>query len=53
MVQVYDLTGKSYQVPFVRNTHSLELDMGQLSHGMYMIRIMQEGTIRIVPVIRE
>jgi hypothetical protein len=53
MITLHDLSGRSYSVPSVQVRSDLvELDMGSLSPGSYVIRILMKDQIMFVPVIK-
>jgi len=53
-LQVIDTYGRVFQVSVRKITdHSLQLDMGHLSSGMYMIRAKVDDSFRIFRVVKQ
>jgi hypothetical protein len=54
MIQLYDLSGKSYPVtPSVSRSNLLEIDLTSLPGGPYFIRVVMEDSSLVVPVVKK
>ncbi|MCK5066137.1 MAG: T9SS type A sorting domain-containing protein [Bacteroidales bacterium] len=54
MIVLYDFTGRSHPLTSIdQRSDQLEIDMGHLSSGHYLIRIVMEDSTRVVPIIKQ
>jgi len=54
LLVIYDFAGRSYPLKSLEKSEGkLEIDMDQVPSGHYMIRLVMEENIRVVPIIKQ